>query len=94
MFGSEIVPPSTDERGLSLTNVANTSYWFAQPYISTNGADTAQGFYWSANAQKVFAIQSGPIAVTWVKVGAYSIASPPPYTNLNGSANFQTKGSF
>ncbi len=91
-FGSEIAVPSTDERGLLLTNALATDYWLPKPYLTTNGSDTAQGFYWSPNAQKVFAIQSGPITVTWIKAAGYSLANVPAYTNENGSVSFQTNG--
>ncbi len=91
-FGSEIAVPSTDERGLLLTNALATDYWLPKPYLTTNGSDTAQGFYWSPNAQKVFAIQSGPITVTWIKAVGYSLANVPAYTNENGSVSFQTNG--
>jgi len=91
-FGSEIAAPTTDERGLLLTNALNTAYWLTQPYLTTNGSDVAQGFYWSPNAQKVFAIQSGPVKVTWVKAAGYSISTLPAYTNLNGAVSFQTNG--
>jgi len=93
-FGSEIAPPLTDERGLSLaTNVLNTSYWLPKPYITSNLTDFAQGFYWSPNAQTVFAVQSGPVAVTWIKTAGYSSSAPPAYTNLEGTLNFWTNGS-
>jgi len=91
-FGSEIAAPGTDEHGLLLTNVLNTAYWLPQPYFTTNLTDTAQGFYWSPNARKVFAIQSGPISVTWIKAAGYSSAAPPAYTNLNGTVSFLTNG--
>ena len=91
-FGSEIAAPSTDEHGLLLTNVLNTTYWLPQPHLTTNGSDVAQGFYWSPNALKVFAVQSGPITVTWMKAAGYSLASLPAYTNLNGPVSFQTNG--
>ena len=91
-FGSEIAAPGTDERGLLLTNVLNTAYWLPRPYHTANLKDTDQGHYWSPHAQKVFAIQSGPIEVTWIKAGGYSLANLPAYTNINGSVSFQTNG--
>jgi len=78
-FGSEIAAPSTDEHGLLLTNVLNTDYWLPKPYFTTNLTDISQGFYWSPNAQQVFAIQSGPITVTWIKSAGYSLAALPAY---------------
>ena len=91
-FGSEITPPLTDERGLLLTNTLSTDYWLPKPFFTSSLTDTAQGYYWSPNALKAFAIQAGPISVTWIKSAGASAATPPAYTNINGTLNFLTNG--
>jgi Putative Ig domain len=93
LFGSTIAPPVTDESGKMLpTNVLNTTYWLPQPYFTTTNTDVSEGYYWSPNAKLVFAIQSGPIAVTWVKAAAYSADTLPDYANPNGAQSFLTNG--
>ncbi len=79
-FGSEIPVPVTDANGIILTNIAPQSYWLAEPYSSNAHANA--GYYWSVNARKVYAIQSGPISVTWIKA-AYT-TTPPTYQNEAG----------
>ena len=93
MFGSPIEVPLTDERGITLSNVLTTSYWRDEPY-STSGHTNDAGYYWSPNARKVFAIQAGPIQVTWVKRTPYTDAAlPAEYVNTYGSQSFLTNGS-
>ena len=90
LFGSVIPVPETDEFGLSITNVAPSSYWLPQP--STNG-DASINYYWSPNAGAVYATQPGPITITWMKAAPYTSANLPAYTNLNGTCSFLTNGS-
>src|ERR1043166_287645 len=82
-FGSVIDLPLTDENGLTLTNIAPSAYWLAEPY-TTNG-HTNSGYYWSPNARQVYAIQPGPITVRWIKA-ASSASAPPDYAT--NSANY------
>lgn len=92
LFGSVIEVPETDETGISLTNVVKTSYWEAMPYGADQG--TNSGYYWSPNARQVFAIQAGPIQVTWRKLTPYTADSVPTnYVNAFGAQSFQTNGS-
>lgn len=63
LFGSIIAPPVTDENGAALTN--NVAYWAAEPHTTDGHANAS--YYWSPHAQAVFAIQSGPVEVTWRK---------------------------
>ncbi|HOK77724.1 MAG TPA: hypothetical protein PLW35_08395, partial [Verrucomicrobiota bacterium] len=67
------------------------TYWLAEPY-STNKHENA-GYYWSPNARKVFAVQSGPIFVTWKKAEPYTAATKPSdYENPGGPPSFETNG--
>jgi hypothetical protein len=84
-FGSVVDVPSTDENGIPLTNIVASAYWQPQPY-STNSHTNAP-YYWSPHAQKVYAIQPGPMAIRWVKA-AYSTTVPPDYAT--NSANYYT----
>ena len=86
-FGSIVEVPSTDEGGLPLTNIVAAAYWLPQPY-STN-AHTNAAYYWSPHAQKVYAIQPGPMSIRWVKA-AYSSTVPPDYST--NAANYYTNG--
>ncbi|MCI0541920.1 MAG: hypothetical protein L0Z50_42535, partial [Verrucomicrobiales bacterium] len=74
LFGAVIPPPDTDEYGVAL-NMVNTNvspqrpvqlpeeYWLAEPHSTTG--HTNAGYYWSAHAQSVFAIQPGPLGIAW-----------------------------
>ena len=66
LFGSVISPPSTDENGVALANVAPADYWFAEPYSTSQHSGAP--YYWSPHAGVVFANQAGPIQITWKKV--------------------------
>ena len=93
LFGSPIEVPFTDEWGSSLSNVVKTSYWQDEPYSASSHTNDA-GYYWSPNARKVFAIQAGPIQVTWLKRTPYTAATlPPGYVDAYGSRSFLTNGS-
>ena len=75
-FGSEIPAPITDENGRMLTNVSAMAYWLAEPYSQSH--HTNDQYYWSPNAGKVYAIQSGPITVTWRKA-TYAATAPADF---------------
>ena len=80
-FGSVIPVPITDEHGAPLPPGTSQIYWFPAPY--TNNVATPP-YYWSPNAQAVFATQPGVINVTWKKFAPAS-AVPPDYgTNPSG----------
>lgn len=90
-FGAIVEVPETDERGCLLTNVVKETYWLPEPY-STNTHEGA-GYYWSPNATKVFAIQPGPVPVTWRKAQTYTAANKPTdYENPGGSPSYETNG--
>jgi hypothetical protein len=91
-FGSIVPPPQTDEGGVSLGTVPNTAYWLPEPY--TTNRHEGVGYYWSPHARQIYAIQPGPLTITWRKAAPYTANNPPPpsYTNPNGPARFQTNG--
>jgi len=64
-FGGVIPAPSTDENGLLLTNGANVTYWLPKPVQPTNSTETT--YYYSPNANAVFATQAGQAQVVWEK---------------------------
>ena len=78
LFGAVIPVPTTDEFGLNLPAGTSVNYWLPAPY-TTNGYTNAP-YYWSPNAQAVFAIQAGGIDVTWQKA-VPSLTAPTNYTN-------------
>jgi hypothetical protein len=86
-FGAEIPVPLTDENGLTLTNIASQAYWLPEPH-STNNHSNA-GYYWSVNSRKVYAIQPGPISITWIKA-AYTTVPPGGTYITNGGNYFRT----
>ncbi len=87
LFGSVIPVPSTDENGILLTNIVKEQYWLAEPH-STNDHTNAT-YYWSPNAGKVYAVQSGPVTVTWKKAASTTTAPPDYATN---TANYFVDG--
>ncbi len=90
-FGALVSVPDTDENGRLLTNVVKETYWLPEPYSTNNHENT--GYYWSPNARYVFAIQPGPVLITWEKAEAYSAANVPTnYANPNGPPNYRTNG--
>lgn len=97
-FGSVVPPPDKDELGVILPpGTPSTAYWLPEPY-STNTASPHedQGYYWSRHARQVYAIQPGPLAITWRKATPYNTTGNPPppgYVNPNGSPSFVTNGS-
>ncbi|HYG34299.1 MAG TPA: putative Ig domain-containing protein, partial [Clostridia bacterium] len=90
-FGSLVQVPDTDEQGKLQTNMIREAYWLPEPY-STNNHQNA-GYYWSPHARQVFAIQAGPMMVTWRKASPYTSATvPTDYVNANGPVSFETNG--
>lgn len=82
-FGSVIKPPETTEAGASLAGSAE-DYWLPEPHSTTG--HTNSGYYWSPHARRVYAIQAGPVTVTW-KVAIPSRDKPAGYdTNPNNYA--------
>ncbi len=90
-FGSIVPPPEkTEDNGL-LGDIPSSAYWLPEPYTTNNHAGAA--YYWSPHARLIYAIQPGPLAVTWRKAQPYMAANlPASYTNPNGPARFQTNG--
>lgn len=91
LFGSVIPVPETYENALAITNGTSSAYWLPEPYTTNNHENV--GYYWSPNARVVYAIQPGPITITWMKTAPYTSTSLPAYTNLNGTVSFATNGS-
>jgi len=89
-FGQVIPPPTVDETGAVLPELKAGSYWLAEPYTTTG--HTNSGYYWSPHARKVYAVQPGPIRITWVKATPYLTNDLPRYTNRNGPDSFRTDG--
>lgn len=100
LFGSIITAPEIDEYGVLLTTV-NTNlspargittpdaYWVAEPYTPTN--HDGRGYYWSPNAQRVFAVSSGPVDVSWRKAAASTpVGSPANVTTATLAGNTYT----
>ncbi|RME94692.1 MAG: hypothetical protein D6766_05145, partial [Verrucomicrobia bacterium] len=75
-FGSIVRPPMVDENGRPLAGVTPEEYWLPEPY-TTNHHQNA-GYYWSPHARQVFAVQPGPLNITWVK-RQYTTSKPADY---------------
>ena len=91
-FGAVVAPPEIDETGAPLVNTPNTAYWLPEPYTDNDHAGA--GYYWSPHARQVYAIQPGPLVITWRKATPYTGALPA-YTNEKappGVPSFQTDG--
>ncbi len=89
-FGQVVPPPEVNESGGLLSGPNATSYWLPEPHTSTG--HTNSGYYWSPHARLVYAIQPGPIQITWAKAVPYSAGGLPAYTNPGGVASFRTNG--
>ena len=75
LFGGIISPPEENEDSGDLPNgVLPNSYWLGEPHLlasELNSGHTAKGYYYSPHARSVFAIQPGPIEITWRKAVPY-----------------------
>ena len=93
LFGQVIPPPSLDEFGNPLpTGVTGASYWRAEPY--TTNAHNGDRFYWSPNAQQVFATQPGQVSILWRK-GSPESPTPSPATIAAAPPNtYETEGNY
>ncbi|MEI6342773.1 MAG: hypothetical protein WCR07_12510 [Verrucomicrobiota bacterium] len=90
-FGSVIPVPDIDESSQPL-NILKERYWVAEPHTTNGHANV--GYYWSPHARSVYAVQAGPVRVTWRKSQAYSAATlPAGYVNPGGGPSFATNGS-
>lgn len=89
-FGSVVPPPDTDEEGTLLEGIPPTAYWLPEPYTVNNHQGT--GYYWSPHARQIYAIQPGPISITWRKATPYPANNLPAYTNPGGGPSFQING--
>ena len=72
-FGGVIAPPLVTETGGALTNGLNLTYWQAAPL----GWQTASNYYFSTNANAVFATQPGQPTLVWQKLAPTNAAPPP-----------------
>ena len=81
-FGSIVAVPEKDETGAPITHMAKEAYWLPEPY-SINRHTNAP-YYWSPHARMVYAVQPGPITVTWQKAAPYTVGNVPAYVNANG----------
>lgn len=86
LFGSVIPVPETDEQG-GLLSIVPEQYWLPEPHSTTG--HTNDHYYWSPHARKVFAIQPGPISITWKK--ANPITALPPGAN---AADYYQDGGY
>ncbi len=86
LFGDVIPVPNTDEYGidLALTNrnvnpnrlpQAPELYWAREPYTSVNHNNA--DYYWSPNAEVVFAVNPGSTRVVWRRSLSSTNANPP-----------------
>jgi len=89
-FGQVVPPPEVNEGGILLTGPNTGSYWLPEPHTTVNHANS--GYYWSPHARLVYAIQPGPMQITWAKSTPYTTANLPGYTNPGGGASFRTNG--
>ncbi len=89
-FGAAITAPVVAETGVRLPDGTAGDYWLAKPFDT--GAPETTGFYWSPHAGRLYAVQTGPIAVTWIKAQPYTLSTMPNYVNTGGTQSFMTNG--
>jgi hypothetical protein len=84
LFGGIIPPPEEDEAGDKLADsVLPSTYWLGQPHLlSTDTTHEAKGYYYSAHARTVFAIQPGPVEIIWRKATPVS-STPSDHTDTD-----------
>ncbi len=89
-FGSIVSMPDTDEKGLLLESrgILKESYWRAQPFADGHTNE----YYWSPYASRVFAVQPGPIAITWMRLAPCTPNELATYTNPGGPPHFDKNG--
>ena len=69
LFGGIIPLPDEDEDGVKLdASVPAESFWRREPHLADGETHVSKGYYFSPHAQVIFAIQAGPISITWRKV--------------------------
>jgi len=69
LFGGIIPLPDEGENGVKLdASVAAESYWRREPHLASGQSHVEKGYYYSPHAQTIFAIQAGPISITWRKL--------------------------
>jgi hypothetical protein len=79
-FGSIIPPPDTDELGRPLEG-SPANYWVQEPHSTNQHVDA--GYYWSPHSRRAYAIQTGPIQVTWRRAQPYTGEVPAPEGDLD-----------
>lgn len=91
-FGQVIQPPDTDEWDRPLGSTPRTAYWQPEPFSTNDHSNT--GYYYSEHAGLVYAIQPGPISITWRRtapVTAFEMTNRP-YVNANAPVSYETNG--
>ena len=81
-FGSVIAPPLSDDTGIGTGG--GSAYWRNSPLDTVLQGITNDPFYYSVNAQQVFATQAGQINITWIGAAEYPNAAAVVYTNSAG----------
>ncbi len=79
LLGSVIGAPLEDYLGALQPD---NTHWLAEPFSTNQHVNAA--YYWSPHAEEVFAIQPGPISVTWVQAAPYAVGTEPVYQNELG----------
>ena len=84
LFGGVIPLPDENEDGKQLDdNVSPESYWRREPHLSNADSDHVDnGYYYSPHADTVFAVQAGPIQITWRKL--YPESAEPADSDVAG----------
>src|SRR3954465_4608208 len=79
-FGGVISPPLLKPNG----ETAPPGFYLEEPVHTYNGNTLADQFYWSPNAQKLYATQQGTVTVQWketvsgaINIQTYQVSSAP-----------------
>ncbi|NDC78970.1 MAG: hypothetical protein EBZ67_14050, partial [Chitinophagia bacterium] len=83
-FGEVILPPDTDEFDKPLGSTPRTAYWQPEPFPMPGQTN---GYYYSEHSGLVYAIQPGPVLVTWRRAtpATTNEMATSTYVNINGA---------
>lgn len=93
LFGGIIPAPNENEDGTALDpSISSEEYWLREPHLINQGSTHIEnGYYYSPHARAVFAIQAGPVDITWRKATPNAAT---PADSADTTKWFESVGNF